>query len=203
MVDGRKYRSQIQRNYNFRGIPHELLISRSGKILFKGHPARLKDSLIRKALNESGGSGVSQPDNPPVPVSPESNTEESDKEKIKYLITTVKESINKWADYKGSAKKYKRYVDFYVNKMKNYRYARYALNYMEKYISWSIYKSKWQIIRIKWRRQLYKAKDYKDFVKPIMTLMNNISYKKGVNKRIWKQRRKKFKQYVDYFRKKK
>jgi len=40
-----------QLGYNFRGIPHEILISRTGKILFKGHPMRLRDSVIEKALS--------------------------------------------------------------------------------------------------------------------------------------------------------
>lgn len=50
MVAGREIRNQIP--YSFRGIPHEVLISRSGKILWTGHPSSLRDSVLEEALKE-------------------------------------------------------------------------------------------------------------------------------------------------------
>lgn len=38
--------------YSPRGIPHCWLISASGKILYKGHPGSLQDSVIEKALED-------------------------------------------------------------------------------------------------------------------------------------------------------
>ena len=42
-----------------RGIPHEFLISKSGDIIFNGHPSRLSDTMIENALSISGSSGES------------------------------------------------------------------------------------------------------------------------------------------------
>jgi uncharacterized protein YkwD/thiol-disulfide isomerase/thioredoxin len=51
MVAGKEIRSQIP--YSFRGIPYEVLISRSGKILWTGHPLSLRESVLEAALKET------------------------------------------------------------------------------------------------------------------------------------------------------
>ncbi len=199
MVDGRSYRSQITSNFKFRGIPHELLISRSGKILFKGHPYRLKESLIKSALNNSRGSYNNN--NNSNSNNQSTSTGESDVEKFKYIYNTVKNSVTSYADYNGSARRYKRYLNYYIKKASRIRYAKYSLTYLEKYISWGIYKPKWQVIRSKWRRKVYKSKTYAELSKRVIELMENIDYNKGVNKSYWRRRRRTFKKYMDYFRK--
>mgnify|MGYP001550662044 CR=1 FL=1 len=55
-IPGRKYISQIKSKFSIRGIPHEILISKTGKILWKGHPYRFNENLLKKALGSSAAS---------------------------------------------------------------------------------------------------------------------------------------------------
>lgn len=45
--------TKLKRRFQFRGIPHAMLIAKSGRIIFKGHPANITNSMIENALGIS------------------------------------------------------------------------------------------------------------------------------------------------------
>lgn len=197
MVDGKKYRG-FRRYYKFRGIPHEYLISSTGKIIWRGHPARFNTTLLEKALENVNPNSVS-PRQPQVQINPNTRENTNDNlstvDKIKYMMRAMVISIKKFASYRGRSK-YRRYVKKYIKRARSIGTLRYALLKLEEYIRWDMYRRSWQIRRKSWIYRTKKARTYSRLVKQIRTLMRNIPYRKSVYKNRWKKYNKNFFKYA-------
>jgi thiol-disulfide isomerase/thioredoxin len=47
VCDGKGWQSQYARQFGVRGIPHTFILSPEGQVLWRGHPARLEDELVK------------------------------------------------------------------------------------------------------------------------------------------------------------
>ncbi len=185
-IDGRKYRNQIQSKYHFRGIPFEVLISKKGKILWKGHPYRLSDTLIKQAL-----AGTAK-------VTVEKRDAKAD---LRYIILAFDKIIKKdmrSGFIKSELRTTLSRLSKKANTLKDFKS---LLISFEGAVKEEGKHSRWNNLKKNWQNKIWNAGKVDELIAQFTYLLTKgLSYGKVANKEIWRKHASKIMKIIKHYR---
>ena len=185
-VDGKQYSRQIRSKYHFRGIPFEVLISKTGQILWKGHPYRLSDTLVKQAL--AGTATV--------------KVEKRDAVKdFKYVLTAFKDIIKpsmRTGYFKGELRSS---LLAEINKASSLRDLKSLLVNFSFYIKGDGYKSSWKRYNPSWQQKVRNADNAGKLISCFRELLfKGLSYRVVADRTVWRRHNRKVLKILRHFR---